>query len=68
MSNWKLPVIDSKKSFDDDDYNFVNKEKKKSKENTGALSMIEELKRKIEDQKKEIENRNATIMGLQRNF
>ena len=30
--------------------------------------MIEELKRKIEEQKKEIENRNITIQGLQRNF
>ena len=68
MSNWKLPSIESKKSFDDDDYNFVNKDKKKSKENSGALSIVEELKRKVEDQKKEIENRNATIMGLQRNF
>lgn len=68
MSSWKLPVIDSKKQFDDDDYNFVNKDKKKSKENSGAMSVVEELKRKIEEQKKEIENRNATIMGLQRNF
>lgn len=48
MSQWKLPVIESKKQFaDDDDYNFVNKDKKKSKEQTGALSMIEELKLKI---------------------
>lgn len=30
--------------------------------------MIEELKRKIDEQKKEIENRNITIQGLQRNF
>lgn len=53
MSQWKLPVIDSKKQFgEDDDYNFVNKDKKKSKEQTGALSMIEELKFKIEEQKK----------------
>ena len=47
MSNWKLPTIDSKKNFDDDDYNFVNKDKKKAKENSGAMSVVEELKRKI---------------------
>ena len=41
MSQWKLPVIDSKKQFgEDDDYNFVNKDKKKPKEQSGALSMI----------------------------
>lgn len=68
MSNWKLPTIDSKKNFDEDDYNFVNKDKKKSKENTGALTAVEDLRRKIEEQKREIENRNTTIMGLQRNF
>ena len=68
MSNWKLPTIDSKKNFDEDDYNFVNKDKKKSKENTGALTAVEDLRRKIEEQKREIENRNTTIMGLKRNF
>lgn len=54
MSHWKLPVIDSKnKISEEDDYNFVNKDKKK-KDSSGALGMIEELKRKVEDQKKEI--------------
>lgn len=52
MSNWKLPTIDSKKNFDEDDYNFVNKDKKKSKENTGALTAVEDLRRKIEEQKR----------------
>lgn len=32
MSQWKLPVIDSKKNVGfEDDYNFVNKDAKKSK-------------------------------------
>ena len=45
MSQWKLPVIDSKKQFgDEDDYNFVNKDKKKPKEQSSALAMIEDLK------------------------
>ena len=47
MSNWKLPIIDSKKQLsEEDDYNFVNKDKKKSKD-CGALAMVEELKRKV---------------------
>lgn len=55
MSQWKLPVIDSKKQLgEEEEYNFVGKDKKKPKEHTGALSMVEELKRKVEEQKKEI--------------
>lgn len=42
MSHWKLPVIDSKNKIgEDDDYNFVNKDKKKSKDTSGALGMID---------------------------
>lgn len=48
MSNWKLPNIDSKKQISEqDDYNFVGKDKKKSKESNGTLNMIEQLKKKI---------------------
>ena len=67
MSSFRFPVIESKKTLhDEDDYNFVNKDKKR-KTATG-LEMVDDLKRKIEEQKKEIENRNMTIQGLQRNF
>ena len=45
MSQWKLPSIESKKQIsEEDDYNFVGKDKKKSKEGMG---IVEELKRKI---------------------
>ena len=46
MSNWKLPIIDSKKQLSEDDYNFVNKDKKRYKD-SGALVMVEKLKRKV---------------------
>ena len=48
MSQWKLPIIDSKKQIsEEDDYNFIGKDKKKAKDANGPLNMIEELKRKI---------------------
>ena len=51
MSSFKFPVIESKKALhDEDDYNFVNKDKKR-KTGTG-MDVVEELKRKIEEQKK----------------
>ena len=53
--------------MEEDDYNFVNGGKKK-KSSGNPLELIEELKRKIDEQKKEIDNRNLTIQGLQRNF
>lgn len=64
----RFPVIESKKTLiEEEDYNFVNKGQKK-KGSGNPLDLIEELKRKIEEQKKEIDNRNITIQGLQRNF
>ena len=51
MSQWKLPSIESKKQInEEDDYNFVGKQKKKTKDS--ALNVVEELKRKIEEQKR----------------
>jgi len=46
----------------------VNKDKKKKTQSGNPLELIEELKKKRDDQKKEIDNRNITIQGLQRNF
>ena len=46
----------------------MNKDKKKKTQSSNPLELIEELKKKIDDQKKEIDNRNITIQGLQRNF
>jgi predicted RNase H-like nuclease (RuvC/YqgF family) len=65
----RFPVIESKKTLmEEEDYNFVNKGQKKKVGSGNPLELIEELKRKIEEQKKEIDNRNITIQGLQRNF
>ena len=68
MSSLRFPVIETKKNLgEEEDYNFVNKDKKK-KTTGNPLELIDELKRKIQDQKKQIDNRNITIQGLQRNF
>lgn len=69
MSSLRFPVIETKKTLiEEEDYNFVNKDKKKKQQSGNPLELVEELKRKIEEQKKEIDNRNITIQGLQRNF
>lgn len=61
-------MIETKKTvIEEEDYNFINKDKKK-KTGNNPLELIEELKKKIDEQKKEIDNRNITIQGLQRNF
>lgn len=70
--SFRLPTIESKNRLpEEDDYNFVNREKGKKpplpKEAPG-LQLIEELKRKVEEQKREIDTRNNTIMAIQRNF
>lgn len=69
MSSLRFPAIETKKSLmEEEDYNFVNKDKKRKTSAGNPLELIEELKRKIEDQRKEIDNRNMAIQGLQRNF
>ena len=54
--NFKLPTIDKTKQPEEEDYNFVNtKERRKTKELTSPpLGIIDELKRKIEEQRREI--------------
>jgi hypothetical protein len=37
---------------EEEDYNFINKDKKKKTQSGNPLELIEELKRKIDDQKK----------------
>lgn len=69
MSSLRFPVIETKKTvIEEEDYNFINKDKKKKTSSNNPLELIEELKKKIDEQKKEIDNRNITIQGLQRNF
>lgn len=47
MSSLRFPVIETKKNLgEEEDYNFVNKDKKK-KATGNPLELIEDLKRKI---------------------
>jgi hypothetical protein len=47
MSSLRFPVIETKKNLgEEEDYNFVNKDKKK-KTTGNPLELIDELKRKI---------------------
>jgi hypothetical protein len=49
MSSFRFPTIETKKSLlEDEDYNFVNKDKKKKTSSGNPLELIEELKRKID--------------------
>jgi hypothetical protein len=48
MSSLRFPVIETKKTvIEEEDYNFINKDKKK-KTSSNPLELIEELKRKID--------------------
>ena len=55
MSSVRFPTISTKKDLtEEEDYNFVNKDKKKKSSTGNPLEMVEELKRKIDEQRKEI--------------
>ena len=48
MSSLRFPVIETKKNLgEEEDYNFVNKDKKKKTTGNNPLELIDELKRKI---------------------
>ena len=69
MSSLRFPTIETKKNLmQEQDYNFINKDKKKKTSSGNPLELIDDLKRKIQEQRKQIQNRNMTIQGLQRNF
>ena len=69
MSSLRFPTIETKKNLmQEQDYNFINKDKKKKTSSSNPLELIDDLKRKIQEQRKQIQNRNMTIQGLQRNF
>jgi len=49
MSSLRFPTIETKKSLmEDEDYNFINKDKKKKTSTGNPLELVDELKRKIE--------------------
>ena len=53
MSSLRFPTIETKKNLaEEEDYNFINKDKKKKTSSGNPLELIDDLKRKIEEQRK----------------
>ena len=55
MSSLRFPTIETKKNLmEEEDYNFINKDKKKKTSSGNPLQLIDDLKKKIEEQRKQI--------------
>ena len=49
MSSLRFPAIETKKTLiEEEDYNFINKDKKKKTSTNNPLEIVEELKKKID--------------------